>query len=359
MYDELLRSVDNIDMDSIDAEINVLESLIDSYDKALTILENCDDTTDTSSFEIFQEGERWDKFKADTNAPIFGTKDESVAKRIAMVIPRLIAAIIRLCKKLFSKNKKVTERMEADVREMKQSLDRPVSTQQTIAPKEPVQNNPIPEPEPESVPENDKKEEPVELTAPTESLRDNAPMENTKTGDVYKVISSILFGQGENGDIDKLFIQAEWFRECEKSLSKEFDKDVTIENLQSHLNTIKNWAKGIAKAQNELGSYQYNGGGNIKIKDSEFVAKMEEFKKTNEENINSCNELISFVEEKISRLNAIQSEQEGNGEVTTVLAQILRQYSRFLKMLNTYVTTIWQAWEHDRGARDQARIVST
>lgn len=356
MYDELLRSVDNIDMDAIDSEINVLESLIDSYDKALTILENCDDSTDISSFEIFQEGERWDKFKADADAPIFGTKDESLAKRIAMVIPRLIAAIIRLCKKLFSKNKKITERMKSDVKEMKQSIDIPVQTQpaSTLDEKQTSDDKEQPEEKPEikSNPEED------EINQALDSLKNNAQTSRSSTGEVYKMIPSILFGHDSTGSIDRLFLEKGWFVDCEKSLVQEFDKEINVVNLQSHINKISTLSGALKQAYQDLQVRHYNGGTAIRIKDSEFVAKMEEFARMNEADINACNALIKFVEEKIDKLGVIKSQQTGEEEAKLV-TQLLRQYSRFLKMLNVYVTTIWQAWEHDRGARDQARVIST
>ena len=67
---ELLQCIDQIDQSVNNAEINVLESLISSYDKALVILQECE-VSDYSAFEIFQEGEKWEKFKEDTKAPVF------------------------------------------------------------------------------------------------------------------------------------------------------------------------------------------------------------------------------------------------------------------------------------------------
>ncbi len=91
---DLLLYIDQIDQSVADAEINVLESLIASYDKSIMILQESADDADLSTFEIFQEGEKWDKFKEDTKAPVLGNKGESVGKRILMAIPRLIQKLI-------------------------------------------------------------------------------------------------------------------------------------------------------------------------------------------------------------------------------------------------------------------------
>ena len=91
---DLLLCIDQIDQSVADAEINVLESLIQSYDKAIAIIQEADEGTDLSAFDVFQEGEKWDKFKEDTKAPVLGNKGESVGKRILMAIPRLIQKLI-------------------------------------------------------------------------------------------------------------------------------------------------------------------------------------------------------------------------------------------------------------------------
>lgn len=57
MYKEsVIEMIDNISESIMDSEISVCESMIESYSKAIDILENCDyDNTDVSSFEIFSE----------------------------------------------------------------------------------------------------------------------------------------------------------------------------------------------------------------------------------------------------------------------------------------------------------------
>lgn len=102
---DLLLCIDQIDQSVADAEINVLESLIASYDKAIAIIQEADENADLSAFEIFQEGEKWDKFKEDTKAPVLGNKDESVGKRILMIIPRLIQKLIMIVRKLVAQFK--------------------------------------------------------------------------------------------------------------------------------------------------------------------------------------------------------------------------------------------------------------
>lgn len=99
----LLMYIDQIDQSVNNAEINVLESMIQTYDKAIILLEECEDT---SVYEdIFQEGEKWDKFKEDTKAPVFGKKGEGFVKRLLMIIPRLLRKLIDFFTKKFGKTK--------------------------------------------------------------------------------------------------------------------------------------------------------------------------------------------------------------------------------------------------------------
>ena len=118
MSESLLLYIDQIDQSVADAEINVLESLIQSYDKSIMIITEASDDTDLSAFDIFQEGEKWDKFKEDSKAPVLGNKGESVGKRILMAIPRLIQKLIALIKNLFSKEKSEERQMDKDIREL-------------------------------------------------------------------------------------------------------------------------------------------------------------------------------------------------------------------------------------------------
>ena len=52
---EILSAIDNIDSTIMESEMNVVNSLMDSYSKAVAVLEYCDDNTDVDAFGIFQE----------------------------------------------------------------------------------------------------------------------------------------------------------------------------------------------------------------------------------------------------------------------------------------------------------------
>lgn len=116
---DLLQYINQIDQSVADAEIDVLESLIQSYDKSIMIITEASDDTDLSAFDIFQEGEKWDKFKEDTKAPVLGNKSEGIVKRILMIIPRLIQKLIAMIRKLFTKNKSFEQKMDKDVDNLK------------------------------------------------------------------------------------------------------------------------------------------------------------------------------------------------------------------------------------------------
>lgn len=93
----LLDRIDMIQEASIDAELNVLGQMADSYMKAITILENYDGD-DTSAFAIFQEADNFekglDKQANSILAQAKGKPNENLIKRIILFIPRLIKAII-------------------------------------------------------------------------------------------------------------------------------------------------------------------------------------------------------------------------------------------------------------------------
>lgn len=99
MYgNQLLNCLDAIQEQSTMAELNVLTSLVESYAKSVMILESVDDSTDLSSFDIFQEGKVWN----DLNAPLKGQYGESKIKKILMFIPRLIMKFMRIIVKSLS-----------------------------------------------------------------------------------------------------------------------------------------------------------------------------------------------------------------------------------------------------------------
>ena len=99
LTNEILSSIDNIDDCVMEAEMNVINAMINEYDKAIMIMENYNGNN-YSSFDIFQEG-----FKDELNKPVRGVKGENILKRILMAIPRLIAMIVRKVKKFFNKEK--------------------------------------------------------------------------------------------------------------------------------------------------------------------------------------------------------------------------------------------------------------
>jgi hypothetical protein len=99
MYEnQLLDCIDVIQEQSTLAELNVLTSLVNSYTKSVMILESADDSTDLSSFDIFQEGKVWN----DLNAALKGQYGESKIKKIRMFIPRLIMKFMRIIVKSLS-----------------------------------------------------------------------------------------------------------------------------------------------------------------------------------------------------------------------------------------------------------------
>ena len=104
---EILSAIDNIDNTIMESEMNVMNSLINSYDKAVMILEYCDDNVDTSSFDIFQEGightigtavDKLDeKMKAKPN--------ENIIKKILLFIPRAIMKLIQTLRTKYNEKK--------------------------------------------------------------------------------------------------------------------------------------------------------------------------------------------------------------------------------------------------------------
>ena len=104
---EILSAIDNIDNTIMESEMNVMNSLINSYDKAVMILEYCNDNTDVSSYDIFQEGightigtavDKLDeKMKAKPN--------ENIIKKILLFIPRAIMKLIQTLRTKYNEKK--------------------------------------------------------------------------------------------------------------------------------------------------------------------------------------------------------------------------------------------------------------
>ena len=127
MYDEILSSIDNIDDCIMEAEMNVINALCNEYDKAIMIMENYNgDSYDC--FDIFMEADEStannnsnEPKKSKLDGPILGSKGENIIKRILLVIPRLIATLVRSIKNKWDNRKsqqliKRIEELESTIR---------------------------------------------------------------------------------------------------------------------------------------------------------------------------------------------------------------------------------------------------
>ena len=90
---DILSAIENIDNVIIESEISVMDALINAYDKAIMILENCDD--DCSSFDIFQEGLSLGKDGEDH----INSKKENILKKILNMIKILLKKLGALIRK--------------------------------------------------------------------------------------------------------------------------------------------------------------------------------------------------------------------------------------------------------------------
>lgn len=117
---ELLELIDQIEQESVFAEMEVCTSLVNVYSKSAMILENCS-SEEVPGYEIFQEGERWDRVKkagSEALKEAKGDKSENIIIRILKFIPRLIAAFIRNLRS----SKKTVEKKMKDVEAMRDAL---------------------------------------------------------------------------------------------------------------------------------------------------------------------------------------------------------------------------------------------
>lgn len=94
---EILESIDNAEMVTMESSIDVLMSMSAAYDKAVSIMEYST-ADDLSMFSIFQEAEVA-AGDAKTNA---GAKNESIGYKILMFIPRLLKAFWEFIKKVWN-----------------------------------------------------------------------------------------------------------------------------------------------------------------------------------------------------------------------------------------------------------------
>lgn len=101
----ILSAIDNIDDIMMESEMDVLSSMIDSYDKAMTIMENYDGD-DMESFSIFQEADSSAVQSGDpsTANSANAKKNDSIFLKILMLIPNLIKQLIAAIKKAWNGN---------------------------------------------------------------------------------------------------------------------------------------------------------------------------------------------------------------------------------------------------------------
>lgn len=95
LVDEILSSIDMMDSITMESSLDVMGSLLDSYDKILTIQENYEgdvDDLETIMESFYQEGEIMDEVKEKN-------KDRNIFMKILMFIPTLLQAIWHSIKK--------------------------------------------------------------------------------------------------------------------------------------------------------------------------------------------------------------------------------------------------------------------
>lgn len=102
---DVIEAIDEIGSVITESSLDVYDALLESYDKAETILENYDGD-DISSFSFFQEGKIMDEVKKQ------GKGDKSVGKTILFFIPRLIAALFNA---IAESTKNVIEDIKGDI----------------------------------------------------------------------------------------------------------------------------------------------------------------------------------------------------------------------------------------------------
>lgn len=90
-HNQILDMIDNIDYITEQSEVMVIESMIEIFDKSMTIMEYYEGD-DTSAFSIFQEGEILDQVKKESK------NDSNKFITILKFLPRLIRAFIQSLK---------------------------------------------------------------------------------------------------------------------------------------------------------------------------------------------------------------------------------------------------------------------
>ena len=99
LVNEILSSIDEVETLTMESSVDVIGSMIDSYDKMFAIQENyTGDNLDDVMTSFYQEGQIMDEVKAK------GANDGTI-KKILMFIPRLLAAIVHAIKKAWNGGK--------------------------------------------------------------------------------------------------------------------------------------------------------------------------------------------------------------------------------------------------------------
>lgn len=99
LVDEILSSIDEVETLTMESSVDVIGSMIDSYDKLFTIQENyTGDDIDDVLASFYQEGQIMDEVKAK------GANDGTI-KKILMFLPRLLQAIWNAIKKAWNGGK--------------------------------------------------------------------------------------------------------------------------------------------------------------------------------------------------------------------------------------------------------------
>lgn len=107
LVDEILSSIDEVETLTMESSVDVIGSMIDSYDKLFAIQENyTGDDIDGVLTSFYQEGQIMDEVKAK------GANDGTI-KKILMFLPRLLAAIVHVIKKAWNGGKSAKEASSA------------------------------------------------------------------------------------------------------------------------------------------------------------------------------------------------------------------------------------------------------
>lgn len=99
LVNEILSSIDEVESLTMESSVDVIGSMIDSYDKLLTIQENyTGDDIDDVLASFYQEGQIMDEVKVKS-------ANDSTLKKILMFLPRLLQAIWNAIKKAWNGGK--------------------------------------------------------------------------------------------------------------------------------------------------------------------------------------------------------------------------------------------------------------